>query len=259
MTTPQQPPPQQPSPLEDMPEDWQRALAVVAHPDDLEYGAAAAVAEWVEAGKEVTYLLVTRGEAGIDGLAPDECATVREAEQRASARAVGVSTVEFLGQRDGVIEEGPVLREDIAAAVRRHRPELVVTINHHDTWGGTYWNTPDHRAVGRAVLDAVGDAGNRWIFPGQLERDGAGTGTGTWGGVRWVAVAASPYATHAAPVGDKAVERAVASLAEHRAYITALSDEDPVAYARSVVDRGLGMGAERYGGRRCVSFQLYPR
>jgi LmbE family N-acetylglucosaminyl deacetylase len=245
--------------LEAMPDDWQRALAVVAHPDDLEYGAAAAVAEWSEAGKEVGYLLVTRGEAGIDGLEPGECARVREGEQRASAGAVGVSTVEFLDHRDGVIEEGLALRRDIAAAVRRHRPELVITLNHHDTWGGDYWNTPDHRAVGRCVLDAVGDAGNRWIFREQLAEDGAGEGLSPWSGVRWVAVAASPYATHAAPVGEQAVERAVASLAEHRAYITGLSDHEPEAYARSIVSRGVEMGAERYAGRPCVAFQLYPR
>ena len=254
--------------LETMPDDWQRALAVVAHPDDLEYGAAAAVAEWVQAGKEVGYLLVTRGEAGIDGLEPGECARIREGEQRASAGAVGVSTVEFLDHRDGVIEESVALRRDIAAAVRRHRPELVITINHHDTWGGDYWNTPDHRAVGRAVLDAVGDAGNQWIFTEQLSGDGedpkgagegADSGLRPWSGVRWVAVAASPYVTHAAPVGERSVERAVASLAEHRAYITALSDEEPEAYARAIVSHGVEMGADRYAGRPCVAFQLYPR
>ncbi|GAU65243.1 Mce family protein [Streptomyces sp. NBRC 110611] len=80
-------PAEPPLPLSPMPEDWQRALAVVAHPDDLEYGAAAAIAEWTAAGREIGYLLVTRGEAGIDGLPPAECARVREAEQRAGAGA----------------------------------------------------------------------------------------------------------------------------------------------------------------------------
>lgn len=60
--------------LEPMPTDWRRALAVVAHPDDLEYGCAAAVAGWIDEGREVTYLLATRGEAGIDTIAPEECA-----------------------------------------------------------------------------------------------------------------------------------------------------------------------------------------
>lgn len=241
--------------LDPMPQDWSRALAVVAHPDDLEYGAAAAIAEWTAAGREVAYLLVTRGEAGIDTMEPAEAARVREAEQRASAAVVGVSDVAFLDHRDGVIEEGLALRRDIAAALRRLRPELVLTLNHHDTFGGTWWNTPDHRAVGRATLDAVGDAGNRWIFTDQLERDGLEP----WGGVRWVAVAASPEATHAVEVSEGAAELAVASLAEHRAYLTVLSDEEPEAYARRFLTEAMGGVAGRFGGRRGVSFQLYPR
>jgi LmbE family N-acetylglucosaminyl deacetylase len=68
--------------MEPMPTDWARALAIVAHPDDLEYGTAGAIAAWTAAGREVRYLLVTRGEAGIDGIAPPECGPLREAEQR---------------------------------------------------------------------------------------------------------------------------------------------------------------------------------
>ncbi|MDX2852409.1 PIG-L deacetylase family protein [Actinacidiphila glaucinigra] len=238
-----------------MPEDWQRALAVVAHPDDLEYGAAAAIGRWTEAGREISYLLVTRGEAGIDGVHPEDAARIREAEQRASAGVVGVKAVEFLNHRDGVVEESPALRREIAAAIRRYRPELLITLSHHDTWGGTVWNTPDHRAVGRAALDAAGDAGNRWIFP-ELAQD---EGLEPWGGVRWVAVAGSPYPTHAVEVGDTDVERAVASLAEHQAYIRALTDQEPADYAREVVGRSLEIAARRFGDRPAVAFQLYPR
>jgi LmbE family N-acetylglucosaminyl deacetylase len=242
-------------PLETMPDDWQRALAVVAHPDDMEYGAAAAVAEWVAAGKQVGYLMVTRGEAGIDTLEPGESARVREQEQHASARAVGVTSVEFLDHKDGVIEEGVALRRDIAAAVRKARPELVITLNYKETWGDRHWNTPDHRAVGRAVLDAVGDAGNRWIFPEQLKSGGIEP----WGGVRWVAMAGATDPTHAVPVGEQAVQQAMASLAEHHAYITALSDEPVETYTRSFVEWAVRMGAERFDGRDCVTFELYPR
>ncbi|MEU7334033.1 PIG-L deacetylase family protein [Streptomyces parvus] len=208
-----------PQRLEPMPVDWQRALAVVAHPDDLEYGAAAAVAEWTDGGREVVYLLASRGEAGIDTLPPEECAPVREREQRASAAVVGVTTVEFLDHRDGVIEYGTGLRRDIAAAIRRHRPELVVTLNHRDTWGGVAWNTPDHRAVGRAALDAVADAGNRWIFPELGER-----GLKPWNGVRWIAVAGSDRPTHAVDA-TAGLERSVRSLLEHRTYIEALTQD----------------------------------
>jgi len=78
-----------------MPTDFDRVLAIVAHPDDLEYGASAAIAVWTDAGKEVTYLLVTRGEAGIDGLDPADCGPRREAEQVAAARCVGVDGDDF--------------------------------------------------------------------------------------------------------------------------------------------------------------------
>ncbi len=72
--------------MEPLSEDWERALAIVAHPDDMEYGAASAVARWRDQGKTVTYVLATRGEAGIDALEPEECARVREAEELAARR-----------------------------------------------------------------------------------------------------------------------------------------------------------------------------
>ncbi|MEU4876172.1 PIG-L deacetylase family protein [Streptomyces sp. NPDC021608] len=239
--------------LQPMPEDWQRALAVVAHPDDLEYGCAAAIAGWTDAGREIGYVLATRGEAGIDTLAPAECGPLREREQRASAAVVGVSSVEFLDHRDGVVEYGPALRRDIAAAIRRHRPELVITLNHRDTWGGVAWNTPDHVAVGRAVLDAAGDAGNRWIFPELAER-----GLRPWDGVRWVAVAGSSKPTHAVHA-SAGLERAVASLLEHRAYLEALTDEAPEAYARGFLTGTTTAAGERFGGRPAVAFELFNR
>jgi LmbE family N-acetylglucosaminyl deacetylase len=236
-----------------MPEDWRRALAVVAHPDDLEYGCSAAVAAWTDAGREIAYVLATRGEAGIDTVPPAECGPLREREQRASAAVVGVSTVEFLDHRDGVIEYGTALRRDIAAAIRRHRPELVITLNHRDTWDGVAWNTPDHVAVGRATLDAAGDAGNRWIFPELAER-----GLEPWNGVRWVAVAGSATPTHAVDA-TAGLERAVASLLEHRAYIEALTDEEPEAYARGFLTGAARAVGERFGGRPAVAFELFGR
>ena len=96
---PDQPPP----PLKPLPEDWTRAVAIVAHPDDMEFGAAAAVARWTRQGKQITYVMVTSGEAGIAGMPPDECRVVREREQVESARIVGVDTVQFLGFPDGIV------------------------------------------------------------------------------------------------------------------------------------------------------------
>ncbi|MFI1022215.1 PIG-L deacetylase family protein [Streptomyces olivaceus] len=242
-----------PTRLEPMPGDWHRALAVVAHPDDLEYGCAAAVAAWTDQGREVAYVLATRGEAGIDTLPPAECAPLREREQRASAAVVGVGEVEFLDHRDGVVEYGTALRRDIAAAVRRHRPELVVTLNHRDTWGGVAWNTPDHVAVGRATLDAVADAGNRWIFP-----ELTGQGLEPWDRVRWVAVAGSSSPTHAVDA-TPGLERAVRSLLEHRTYLEALTDEDPETYARRLLTGFAGAAGERFGGTPAVAFEVFAR
>ncbi|MEU8032949.1 PIG-L deacetylase family protein [Streptomyces sp. NPDC049099] len=237
--------------LQPMPVDWQRALAVVAHPDDLEYGCSAAIAAWTDAGREVTYVLATRGEAGIDALHPATCGPLREREQRASAGVVGVTTVEFLGHRDGVIEYGPALRRDIAAAIRRHRPELVLTLNHRDTWGGSAWNTPDHVAVGRATLDAVADAGNRWIFPELTEQ-----GLEPFNGVRWIAIAGSSSPTHAVDA-TPGLERAVASLLEHRTYIEALTDKDPETYVRDFLTTQTTALAERFGGTPAVAFEVF--
>ncbi|MFE0642640.1 PIG-L deacetylase family protein [Streptomyces sp. NPDC058877] len=242
--------------LLEMPDDWVRALAVVAHPDDLEYGCAAAVAAWTDQGKDVVYVLATRGEAGIDSLAPDVCGPLREQEQRDSAAVVGVDTVEFLDHRDGVVEYGPGLRRDITAAIRRHRPELLVTLNHRDTWGdgpGATWNTPDHLAVGRAVLDAAADAGNRWIFP-ELEDQGLEP----WDGVRWVAVAASSTPTHAIDA-TPGMDRAIRSLLCHRAYIEALTDEPPEDYVRAFLASTASRVSTRFGGRPAVAFELFAR
>lgn len=240
-------------PLLPMPEDWQRALAIVAHPDDMEFGAAAAVASWTDSGREIGYLLVTRGEAGIDGMEPARAAPLREQEQKTSAAIVGVRSVEFLDYQDGVIESGLPLRRDLARAIRRHRPELVITLNHRDYWSFGAWNSADHRAVGRSVLDAVTDAGNRWIFPELAEE-----GLEPWGGVRWVAIAGSPAITHAVDVSD-ALDRAIASLAAHRVYLAALSDLPPEEQARDFIRRMTSETADRFGGVPAVAFELLSR
>ena len=96
---------------------------IVAHPDDMEFGAAAAVARWTGQGKNIAYCMVTSGEAGIDGMEPDECRRVREAEQIESASIVGVDAVEFLGFQDGVVEYGvPAAPRDRPGGPRRTDP-----------------------------------------------------------------------------------------------------------------------------------------
>lgn len=232
--------------FEPLPTDWTRALAIAAHPDDLEYGTAGAIAGWTKQGKDVRYLLVTRGEAGIDSIEPERCGPLREQEQREAAAVVGVSIVEFLDHRDGTVEYGLPLRRDLATAIRRHRPELVVTGNYHDSWPGGGWNSPDHKHVGRAVIDAVADAANRWIFP-DLEGE-------PWNGVRYVAIAGSPLATHAVDVSDT-MDEAVASLEAHRAYLEGLG-EHPMAAAREFLEFLADITAPRFGGKRATAFEF---
>lgn len=229
-------------------ESWQRALCVVAHPDDMEFGGAAAVARWTGQGKEVTYVMVTSGEAGIDSMSPDAARPVREAEQVESARIVGVETVEFLGLPDGVVEYGVELRRVIAEQVRRHRPEIVITLNFADAFGPGMLNQPDHVAVGRAVVDAVRDAGNRWIFAEQVA-----DGLEPWQGVRQVWVLASPDVTHAVDT-TATFDVGVDSLKAHAAYLDGLGwGEDD---ARSMLERFSREAGERLGTQYAAGIEV---
>jgi LmbE family N-acetylglucosaminyl deacetylase len=230
--------------LELLSEDWERALAVVAHPDDMEYGAAAAVARWTGQGKWVGYVLVTDGEAGIEGLPPAECGPLRRAEQLAGCAEVGVDDVEFLGFPDGAVVEGLELRAALTEVIRRHRPEVVLSINHRDSWGGSSWNHADHRAVGRSLLDAVRDAANEWSFP---DRGPA------WGGVRFVAFSGSPEPTHAVDV-EATFDAGVRSLLQHAAYLAALHGDmaDPSAFLRSAAEAT----GPRAGVRMATAFEV---
>ncbi|MBF6354592.1 PIG-L family deacetylase [Nocardia higoensis] len=232
--------------MEQLPEDWQRGLVIVAHPDDIEYGLAAAVARWTAQGKDIRYVLVTSGEAGIAGLPPAESGPLREREQLASAAAVGVNEVEFLGYPDGRLEASPALRQDLAAAIRRHRPEMVILVNFGDTWASGYVNSADHRAVGRAGLDAVSDAGNEWIFPEIADLE-------PWR-ARWAAVS-GPGPTHAVDVTET-VDQAVISLSAHRRYLEALSPEPVEQQARAVVDMATAP-IEGFPAERAVGVRLY--
>lgn len=223
-------------------------LCVAAHPDDLEYGTAAAVDKWVKAGKSVTYLLVTRGEAGIETMAPDEAAPLRDQEERDGAEEVGVTAVEFLDDfRDGVVEYGIPLRRAIAREIRIRRPDLVVTLTHAETGAGGWLNQADHRAVGLATLDARADAGNRWIFPGLVDE-----GLDPWQ-VRQVLIVQDPAPTHWVDVSGH-FEAAVASLSAHDRYLEALGPEYPKS--RDLLQQILGGPAELLGVEHALTGRL---
>ena len=132
---------------------------------------------------------------------------------------------------------------DMAPAIRRHRPDVIVSINPRDSWGGSSWNHADHRAVGRALLDATRDAGNRWLF--------ADAGP-AWDGVRFVAFSGSPEPTHAVDI-DASIERGIESLRCHELYLAALDDPpDPDELLRAAA-RGT---AERFTSEYAAAFEI---
>ena len=200
---------------------FQRVLCVVAHPDDVEYGTASAVAAWTSQGAEVAYLLLTRGEAGMDASAPDATAELRVREQVAGSHAVGVSQVDFLHYPDGVLVYSLEMRRDIARAIRRFRPDAVVV----GTWEVEFvagLNQADHRVAGLAALDAVRDAGNRWVFPELVEVEGLAP----WS-PRWLLVSGDSRPTHGVDVTGDPLERGIASLEAHGEYLAGIPGHPP--------------------------------
>src|SRR3954447_10443392 len=195
---------------------FSRVLCVVAHPDDVEYGTSSAVAAWTARGIDVAYLLLTRGEAGMDASPPDKTRELRTQEQIAASEVVGVSDVTFLDHPDGVLEYGLPIRRDIARVIRSYRPDAVVI----GSWEIEFvagLNQADHRVAGLAALDAIRDAGNRWVFPELVEEEGLAP----WS-PRWLLVSGDPRPTHGVEVTGDPLARGIASLEAHREYLAGI-------------------------------------
>ncbi|MCU0464968.1 MAG: PIG-L family deacetylase [Anaerolineae bacterium] len=147
-----------------------RALVIVAHADDIEFGAAGTIARWTAAGSHITFCIVTDNGSGSDdpNITRQQLAATREKEQRAAAEVLGVAECVFLGYPDGTVENTLALRRDLVRVMRRARPDLLLTMDPSTLFlpTNTYINHPDHRAVCQAAIDAVFPAvGNRNIFP----------------------------------------------------------------------------------------------
>jgi LmbE family N-acetylglucosaminyl deacetylase len=133
-------------------------MIITAHPDDIEFVVAGTAAKWAQAGTSVRYVLVTSGDAGSHqpGITREELARIREAEQRAAARVVGVDDVVFLGYHDCEVEPTLTLRRDLVREIRRFKPDTLICYDPTRLLvSDRYINHPDHRAVGQAALDAV--------------------------------------------------------------------------------------------------------
>ena len=236
------------SPLPALPDgSFQRVLCVAAHPDDIEYGMSAAVAIWTSRGVEVSYLMLTRGEAGMDSTPPERTAVLRTADEIAGAAQVGVDRVDFLDHPDGVLEYSVSLRRDITRTIRALRPDMVCV----GTWEIEYvagLNQSDHRAAGLAAIDAVRDAGNRWVFA-----ELAAEGLEPWS-VRWLLVGAHTQPTHGVDVTGEPLERGIASLEAHNGYLAGIPGHPT---PREMIPMITGMQGRAMGVPNAVLFRAW--
>lgn len=222
-----------------------RVLCVVAHPDDMEYGASAAVAGWTGRGVAVTYLLLTHGEAGMSE-EPETVGPLRAREQERACRTVGVEDLRMFDHPDGMLEYGAELRGDIARVIREVQPDLVLTANFEvEAYGGL--NQADHRVAGLATIDAVRDAANPWVFRerlGEVEPWQAGA----------IAVAGHENPTHGVVVAPENVQASVDSLSAHEAYLRHIGDHpEPGEFIPAI----LRAGGERLGVEHAVTLRVF--
>jgi LmbE family N-acetylglucosaminyl deacetylase len=153
----------------------QRVLVINAHPDDVDFSAAGTIALWTDTGIEVTYCIVTDGDAGghDESVPRSGIAQLRRAEQTAAAKHVGVHDLRFLGYPDGRVEATLGLRRDLAREIRQVRPDRLLCPSPERNYTRLGVSHPDHRAVGSAALDAVyPDARNPFAFPDLLADEG---------------------------------------------------------------------------------------
>ncbi|MFC4942797.1 PIG-L deacetylase family protein [Pseudonocardia sp. GCM10023141] len=203
-------------------EPVRRALVVVAHPDDVDFGAAATVASWVQAGIEVSYCLCTSGDAGgHDDTPRSEMGPLREAEQHAAAAELGVTDLRFLHHPDGRLTSSIELRRDISREIRRVRPQRVLTQSPEIWWERLGASHPDHRAVGEAAVAAVyPDARNPFAHPELLAEEGLDAWT-----VRelWMMGAPSERVNHVVDV-TATIDRKIAALRAHKSQTAHMDD-----------------------------------
>lgn len=151
------------------------AMAIVAHPDDIEFGSSGTLARWAKHGAQICYVICTSGDVGIadTSITREEAAEIREAEQLEAARIAGVKDVVFLREPDGMLQSTMELRKKLVREIRRFKPEVVITSDPTVLFPrSTYINHPDHRAAATAALDAVFPAAGQPHLFQELEEEG---------------------------------------------------------------------------------------
>ena len=134
----------------------ERVLCFTAHPDDIDFGAAGTVAAWTAAGVQVSYCIMTDGDAGgYDPAQREEIVRLRVAEQQRAAALVGVTDIHYLHQRDGYLEPSHEVMREVVRLIRQLRPDVVVSMHPERNWNRIQKSHPDHLAVGEAVTRAV--------------------------------------------------------------------------------------------------------
>ena len=151
------------------------AMAIVAHPDDIEFSCAGTLARWVNDGARISYVICTSGDVGFDepNMTKEKAAQIREAEQLAAADIVGASEVIFLHEPDGLLQPTIELRKKLVREIRRFQPEVVMCGDPTIVWAGNdYINHPDHRAAATAALDATFPAAGQPQLFEELAKEG---------------------------------------------------------------------------------------
>lgn len=151
------------------------AMAIVAHPDDIEFSCVGTLARWAKAGTRVSYLLCTSGDVGIatPGMTREKAAEIREEEARLAANIAGATEIIFLREPDGLLQATLELRKKIVREIRRFKPEVVITGDPTVVFASEYYiNHPDHRAAATAALDAVFPAAGQPNLFQELESEG---------------------------------------------------------------------------------------
>jgi LmbE family N-acetylglucosaminyl deacetylase len=151
------------------------AMAIVAHPDDIEFSCAGTLARWAKAGARISYLLLTSGDVGIaePGMTRARAVEIREAEQRAAAAVAGAVEVIFLREPDGMLQATLEVRKKVVREIRRFRPEVIIAGDPTVVWAGdNYINHPDHRAAALVALEATFPAAGQPNLFEELQEEG---------------------------------------------------------------------------------------